>query len=179
MSFGPEGFRAPSPQKNTGCFFRSWLPQELEDKLHLKTLHGLVSGQRNWARIELEVPSMPSEYIIPKAITGTSRGASVVRPNCGLWMLSNCAARQDVPTGTIVTWLFRRLPTMGWNSQLILQTWWKTMVEAARDPSGQFITVVLLDKHIKQPSICVYSLRNVQLSTLFRETSFCSEYQWI
>lgn len=51
------------------------------------------------------------------------------------------------------------------------------MVEAVRDPSGQFITVVLLDKHIKQPSICVYSLRNVQLSTLFRETSFCSEYQ--
>lgn len=51
------------------------------------------------------------------------------------------------------------------------------MIGDLRDPSGQFITVVLLDKHIKQRSVCVYSLRYVELSTLLREASFCSKCQ--
>lgn len=46
------------------------------------------------------------------------------------------------------------------------------MIGDLRDPSGQFITVVLLDKHIKQRPVCVYSLRYVELSTLLREASF-------
>lgn len=110
---------------------------------------------------------------------GTSRGASVVHPTVDF------ECYQIVLPGKNAHWYYsgmavKKVTNYGMEftsdtANLVKKK--KNMVGAVRDPSGQFITVVLLDKHIKQPSICVYSLRYIQLSTLLREASFCSQCQ--
>lgn len=108
---------------------------------------------------------------------GTSRGTSVVHPT--VWALNAiklcCQAKSAhwYYSGMAVKEITNyEMEFTSDTANLVKNHDWDL-----RDPSGQFITVVLLDKHIKQRSVCVYSLRYVELSALLREASFCSKCQ--